>query len=84
VQSVDTVADRVDRACPVLVRDDLGKRELPAARLPVGRIDAGNPHGDANLTRSRLGKRTLDQTKDVGPTCLRIDNCSHAFLTSAR
>jgi len=76
---IDAVADGVDRAGSILIRHDLGKRELPAAaaataRLPVGGIDARDVHGDANLARPRIWNGPLDQAKHLRPARFRVDD----------
>ena len=57
VAVIDAVADRIDHACAVAMRDDAWPCQwTPTPALHVGRVDAG--HGDfhANLAGARLGR----------------------------
>jgi hypothetical protein len=68
----DSLADRVDRSGPILVRDDLREWKSAAApavaSLPVRGVHARHGDGDANLARSGLGDRALDDAERVRPT----------------
>lgn len=70
---VDTLADGVDHAGAVEVRDDLG--ELPGtgagAGLPVGRVDPGHGDPDANLAGTGHGQVTVDELEYVGAAAAR-------------
>src|SRR5579859_2534092 len=80
---VNAVADRVDHACPVMVRDlepvDRARRSS-AAGFPVGRVDAGVLDPDPDLAGPRLGRGdVLDPQHLAARAVLVIKRSSHAL-----
>ena len=87
-----TVADAVDHAGSVTVRNDAGERQRAATksgpRLDVGRVYAGPPQANAHLARARLGIGQIADDKHVarrpGPFVVRsLHPCLRSLEPSA-
>jgi hypothetical protein len=65
----DTLPEGVDDTCTVLVRSDLWERRRctvagAKARLPVGRVDAGDDDADTDFARARFDDIAIDEPED--------------------
>lgn len=83
-QARDAVADRVDDACTVLVRDHL--RECQGAArtgLPVGRVHTGHDDAHPHLTRARDADLAVDERQDGGVTGTGEHDCFHVQVQGA-
>src|SRR6266567_187340 len=80
----DALADGIDHACPVVMRyleavDRPGRRA--AARLPVGRVDAGQPDLDPHLAGARFGPLDVgDPEHLVRVPVAVVERSSHSRL----